>query len=90
MDSTQMDRVNARVSHDVKVRAQANIEKRGFTLSEYMRIVLTMAADNGFPDDFAMPKPDVIDSIAEVVDSMNGGQPLQGGTVDDFERELNS
>ncbi|WP_125581944.1 type II toxin-antitoxin system RelB/DinJ family antitoxin [Levilactobacillus cerevisiae] len=89
-NAIENDRVNTRIRHDIKLKAQANIEKSGLTLSEYMRIILTQAAENGLPDDFALPNHQVIESIGQFADSLEGGTPLEGGTVDEFERALNS
>jgi len=86
----EMDRVNARISHSVKLKAQANIEKSGLTLSEYVRIILTGVAENGLPDDFALPNKQVLGSIEQFADSLEGGTPLEGGSAEDFERELNT
>lgn len=89
-NALENDRVNTRIPHDVKLKAQANIEKAGLTLSEYMRIILTRAAENGLPDDFALPNHQVIESIEQMADSLEDGTPLEGGTVAEFKRALNS
>lgn len=88
-NNPEMDHVDVRISHSVKLKAKTNVEKSGLTLSEYVRIVLTGVAENGLPDDFALPNKQVVESIAQFVDSLEGETPLDGGTVEDFERHLN-
>ena len=88
-NNPEMDHIDVRINHSVKLKAQANIEKSGLTLSEYVRIILTGVAENGLPDDFALPNKQVVESIAQFVDSLEGETPLDGGTVEDFEHHLN-
>ena len=45
MQAKETDRINARVQHDVKVRAQ--IERKTDSQFQYLRIVLTSVANNG-------------------------------------------
>jgi len=89
MQTKETDRINARVQHDVKVRAQIELEKNGLTISEYLRIVLTSVANNGLPEHFAQPKQEVVDSIMETTDAMTNNKSLSGGTSKEaFERSL--
>ncbi|WP_143462149.1 type II toxin-antitoxin system RelB/DinJ family antitoxin [Levilactobacillus enshiensis] len=86
----QTERVSTRISKSVKVKAQANLEKRGLTIAEYMRIVLSSVAENGLPTNFGQPNQEVLDSIHEMIDAKANDNLLPGGTVEEFERKLNS
>lgn len=66
------ERINARISPDIKARAQAELAKNGLTISEYMRIVLTDVAKDGLPRYFGQPSAELTASIKEMIDVFNG------------------
>lgn len=70
----ETDRINTRINHDIKVRAQSELTKNGLTISEYMRIVLTGVANYGLPTHFAQPSEDVVASILEMTDVVSGNK----------------
>ncbi|MFD1455660.1 type II toxin-antitoxin system RelB/DinJ family antitoxin [Levilactobacillus lanxiensis] len=70
----ETDRINTRINHDIKARAQNELAKNGLTISEYMRIVLTGVANYGLPTHFAQPSKEVIASILEMTDVVSGNK----------------
>ncbi|WP_203641473.1 type II toxin-antitoxin system RelB/DinJ family antitoxin [Levilactobacillus andaensis] len=90
MKSDDLERITIAIRPDIRARAQEKLEYDGFTLSEYLQLVLNSVANNGLPEDFLEPNSEVTASILEMVDHLANNKPLPGGsTGDEFERSLN-
>lgn len=71
-------RIEARISPDVKEKAQEELSKHGLTISEYVRAAITTVANQGLPEDFGIPSKSVMESLNEVVDDISGSNKLPG------------
>ncbi|MFC6260504.1 type II toxin-antitoxin system RelB/DinJ family antitoxin [Levilactobacillus fujinensis] len=90
MQNEDLEQITINIQSDISARAQKVLEHDGFTLSEYLQLVLTSVANNGLPEDFLEPNSEVTASILEMVDHMAKNKPLSGGhTSEEFERALN-
>lgn len=88
----ETERINARISPDIKERAQAELAKNGLTISEYMRIVLTDVAKDGLPKYFGQPSSGLEASIKEMIEVFNGEKEPDhiATSVEGLNRELES
>jgi len=90
MQNEDLEHITINIQSDIRARAQKELEHDGFTLSEYLQLVLKSVANNGLPEDFLTPNSEVTASILEMVDHLAKNEPLPGGsTSEEFERSLN-
>lgn len=90
--ASESERINTRISPDIKERAQIELAKKGLTISEYMRIVLTSVANEGLPQHFGQPSSELLDAIGEMLTVVNGDKKADNtaSSLDELNRELDS
>ncbi|KRK46850.1 type II toxin-antitoxin system RelB/DinJ family antitoxin [Secundilactobacillus kimchicus] len=82
-------RVETRIDSKTKQLAEEQLKRRGLTLSQFVRSVVTTVAYEGLPKDYYVPSRELRDSIQEVIDNLNGTKPLQGyDNPDDLQKAL--
>ncbi|HAT55701.1 MAG TPA: damage-inducible protein J [Lactobacillus sp.] len=87
---TKEVKVQARVVPEVRDRATAVLQSHGFTMSEFIRTVVTSVADGNLPEDFLEPNEGVMASLMEVADDLNGSKKLPvAHSREELERGLN-
>lgn len=69
-------RVELRIDDDIKKRAVDRLKGSGLSLSDYLRASIGTLANEGLPKGIGMPNQDTLDSIFEMVDSINGNKKL--------------
>ena len=87
-----MDSVNLIISHCIKTQVQSELSKYDLTINEYMEMVLTDVANNGLPEYFVNPSPELTISILEAneVISNQKDTPNITTTREELNRMLNS
>lgn len=77
MDSN--DRIQVRISHDVKMLAESKLKRQGLTISDYTRIMIANVAYGGkISINIERPNAELEESIQEAADFVSGKQQLEG------------
>ncbi|GHP14021.1 hypothetical protein YK48G_14460 [Lentilactobacillus fungorum] len=71
-------RINVRIDPDIKQKAEAQLEKQGLTISEFVRATLTSVANEGLPEHFMIPNQETLAGIQEAIDEIKGKNNLPG------------
>lgn len=88
--ATKEVKVQARVIPSVRDKANAVLQARGITMSQFIRTMVTSVAEGQLPEDFGIPNKQVMSSLLEMADDLNGSKPLPvAHSRQELERELN-
>ena len=84
--------ISTTIDHNIKIKAQSILANNGLTINEYVEMALTDVANNGLPEYFVNPSPDLTDAIlkADEVISNHQNTPNIATTREELNRMLNS
>lgn len=83
------DRIQVRIDHETKKKAEDNLKAQGLTLSEYTRIMVANAAQGNIKLRFETPNAQLESSIKEAADFLAGKEDLKGYTnAESLNKEL--
>lgn len=89
MQST--DRIQVRIPAETKEKAEKYLAEQHMTISELVKIVVGQAADHKISPTFEITNQATNDSIQEMIDDVNGKQPLKKfNNVEDLLEDLDS
>lgn len=71
------DRIQVRIPADTKKKAEKYLAENHMTISELVKIVVGQAADHKISPTFEITNQATNNSIQEMIDDVNGTQPLK-------------
>lgn len=89
MSDMENGRINTRINSDIKIKAEKYLAEHGLTLSEFVRIAVTTVANNGLPNNWGIPSPEINQSILEMVDDLNDPKLKRANSLSELESLLN-